>query len=230
MHAELDKRKKMQYYEKEFKTYDISRAFFEKGYFAVRERKLLSKFMDSKKGLIILNLACGTGRHFNFLSSKASLLIGLDLTREMLKVAKKKEEKALLVCGDAENLPFRDNIFDIINCSRAFKLFPNKLKACYEAYRCLRRGGRFILTEGVTDLLWVRWRVKVGHYEKETYPYDHRRLLQFFREARFKNISRYCVLAFPTIMYMLTPSRITSTIEDTIRIGRYVLVAGEKSP
>jgi ubiquinone/menaquinone biosynthesis C-methylase UbiE len=116
-------------YEEEAKIYDETRAIFEKGRFAYRERKLLLGFLERKS--LVLFLACGTGRHFEFvLNQLGSEIVGIDISVNMIKVAKNKASKVArakqnvhLIVADVENLPFRENIFDAVVCSRAFLSF-----------------------------------------------------------------------------------------------------------
>jgi len=54
------------FYDKEAKIYDRTREWFEKGRFSKREQQIYSEFM--RKRSLVLVLAGGTGRHFNFFS------------------------------------------------------------------------------------------------------------------------------------------------------------------
>jgi ubiquinone/menaquinone biosynthesis C-methylase UbiE len=135
-------------YEKEAKSYDKTRVWFEYSRFAYRERKLLSKFL--KRRSKILFLACGTGRHIKFVINQLdSEVFGIDLAANMIKVAERKLSKAEkdrvhFIVSDAEHLPFRENVFDGVVCSRAFYLFINKFKVLQEVYNVLKNGGAVI--------------------------------------------------------------------------------------
>lgn len=150
------KRNYTSFFNREAKKYDLLRGFYETGYGGMRERKLLTLFC---RGTKVLNAACGTGRLLPFLAEKSFDVIGIDLSKEMLNVAKNKiktYKNVHLVQGDAEFLPIRDVSFDEIVCSRAFKLFPNPLETLKEWARVLRKEGKAIVSLETSDPLWIK--------------------------------------------------------------------------
>jgi len=101
--------------------------------------------------LVALDVACGTGIVTLELAKKAKRAIGIDLTGEMLEIARKKaQEKGVknveFRSGDAENIEFPDNYFDLITCRYAFHHFP---KALLEFYRVLKGDGRVVIVDPV---------------------------------------------------------------------------------
>ena len=62
----------------------------------------------------VLEIACGTGEQTKLFTEKGALVTAIDLSEEMLEIAKKKNNNSVnfLYC-DATNLPFPDNHFDI---------------------------------------------------------------------------------------------------------------------
>ena len=53
-------------------------------------------------------------------------LTGIDLSSQMIEKAKHQlKNKATLVVGDSENLPFFDQTFDIVYCNDSFHHYPN---------------------------------------------------------------------------------------------------------
>lgn len=98
----------------------------------------------------ILDLGCGTGSVLDLLlKQKPSVhAYGLDLSDEMLAVVRQKlGEKAELMQGDSENLPYQDNSFDAVMCIESFHHYPDPLKALSEIYRVLKPQGKFILCD-----------------------------------------------------------------------------------
>jgi len=121
----------------------------------VRDTERETDFIQSalsKKGTI-LDLCCGTGRHSIFLQKRGWTTIGLDLSKNLLKIAKKsmKKEKAEfpLVRADMRHFPFRNEVFDAVVCMfTSFGYLPSEsedLKSFKEVRRTLRKGGRFLL-------------------------------------------------------------------------------------
>lgn len=76
---------------------------------------------------IILDLACGDGRHTLRLSERANHVVALDLSPNNLKMAKRKcqaRENITFMEGSMFELPFRENSFDGIWFSQAFEYVP----------------------------------------------------------------------------------------------------------
>lgn len=102
----------------------------------------------------ILDLGCGTGIILKEISSKNSSveLFGLDLSENMLAQATRRlGTAAKLTVGDAENLPYLDNTFDLVCCVESFHHYPNPKKALSEINRVLKKGGLFLLCDTWTS-------------------------------------------------------------------------------
>ena len=97
------------------------------------------------KGDLALDVATGTGNTAFALAPHVRRVVGLDLTREMLDVAKRlanerEIENADWVLGDACRLPFADETFDLYVVRAAPHHFPRFDEFVREAFRVLRTG------------------------------------------------------------------------------------------
>jgi demethylmenaquinone methyltransferase/2-methoxy-6-polyprenyl-1,4-benzoquinol methylase len=82
------------------------------------KRWVVERIPDMEGGLE-LDVGCGTLVLEERLSGYKCRFVGLDLTKEMLKLGQRKRipNVALLVRGDAEDLPFSDSSFDsVVSC------------------------------------------------------------------------------------------------------------------
>ena len=97
----------------------------------------------------LLDVGCGTGYLLDLLAGqKAASYCGLDLSEEMIRVAKGKAiPGAEFVAGSADKLPYPDESFDIVTCSQSFHHYPYPEKAMREAWRVLKNGGLYILSD-----------------------------------------------------------------------------------
>ncbi|MDO4275391.1 MAG: class I SAM-dependent methyltransferase [Eubacteriales bacterium] len=95
----------------------------------------------------ILDLGCGNGNVIALLKErKKARYYGVDISEEMVKEAQKRlGETAAVMVGDAENLPFDNDFFDLIICNASFHHYPDHQKAVEEMKRVLRPGGTIIL-------------------------------------------------------------------------------------
>jgi len=219
-------------------VYDAKRSFYETGYGGFRERKLLSLFV---RGPNVLDVACGTGRHLPFLARKGFEVVGLDLSRGMLIVAKNKikgYKKAHFVRADAESLPFRENAFDEIVCSRAFKFFPNPLRALEEGRKVLRKGGKSILAIETSEPFWIRigYKLKIP-YMGSSFEWRYRvKTIHFLlKKAGFKIYFTGCIFYFGKTVYQIAGKYLSASlkllelIDSHSRIGRNTLIIGIKN-
>lgn len=98
-------------------------------------------------GESVLDIACGTGNTTITARKTGALVTGIDLTAELLIRAR---QEALLAEaygiewkeGDAENLPFGDNSFDVVLSSLGHMFAPRPETAASELVRVTKPGGR----------------------------------------------------------------------------------------
>ena len=97
----------------------------------------------------LLDVGCGTGFLIDMLAGqKSARSCGLDLSDEMIHVANGKAiPGAEFVVGSADKLPYPNDTFDIVACSQSFHHYPYPEKAMQEAWRVLKPGGLYILSD-----------------------------------------------------------------------------------
>lgn len=112
---------------------------------------ILEKVKDFQLGKV-LDVGCGTGVLLEQLlkvhGGSANQFFGLDLSKKMLEIADSRlSEKATLVQGDAETLPFADCTFDTVLCCDSFHHYPNPQQAIIEFYRVIKPNGRLLISD-----------------------------------------------------------------------------------
>lgn len=74
----------------------------------------LARRLVRSRGRTWLDVACGTGRHLSFLR-RHHAVTGVDVSREMLRVARRRLPGVRLVLGDMRNFRLAET-FDVISC------------------------------------------------------------------------------------------------------------------
>ncbi len=98
----------------------------------------------------VLDVACGTGDMVQELQKRGCLVTGVDLSEEMLTIAKSKAPTATYMIADAEHLPFENDCFDAVTCAFGVRNFVHLEQGLSEMLRVLKPGGRMVILELAT--------------------------------------------------------------------------------
>lgn len=101
---------------------------------------------------VALDVATGGGHTAVAIAPHVAGMVALDLTPEMLSAAagfaaQRGACGIEFVLGDAEELPFPDESFDLVTCRIAAHHFQDVQRFADEVARVLRTGGRFVLQD-----------------------------------------------------------------------------------
>ena len=110
------------------------------------EQEALTGLLPDVAGHLSLDIACGSGRYLRPLEEKGARAIGLDLSPEMLRIARGHCGSSL-VTGDMERLPFADESFDSIICSLAVGHLRELGRFAEETARVLKPGGYLLYSD-----------------------------------------------------------------------------------
>ena len=98
------------------------------------------------QGKKLLDLGCGPGIHAKEYCSRGAEVMGIDISEEMIKIAKKQAPQATFLKGNLFELPFPDNHFEIITSSYVLDHIKDLYSAAKEILRVLKPKGEFIFT------------------------------------------------------------------------------------
>jgi SAM-dependent methyltransferase len=118
---------------------------------ARRAVALIRRVVGWKSGDLVLDLACGPGRHAAELERLGARVVGFDLSRAMLRRARERARtEGMLVRGDMRMLPFREASFALaVNLFTSFGYFlddrEHRLVVQQVAAALAPGGGHFVL-------------------------------------------------------------------------------------
>jgi SAM-dependent methyltransferase len=172
--------------------------------------------IELKKGEVVLDLGSGGGIDVLLSAQRVGptgKAYGLDMTDEMLALARENQRRAGVenvefLKGEIESIPLPDNSVDVVISNCVINLSADKQRVLREAFRVLKPGGRFAVSDVVVHgsvpdsvrksmLLWVG--CIAGALEEQDY---RARLI----EAGFEDVSFE-----PTRIYNIEDARLFLT-------------------
>jgi demethylmenaquinone methyltransferase/2-methoxy-6-polyprenyl-1,4-benzoquinol methylase len=122
-----------------------------------------------------LDLCCGTGDLALALAQHGAETIGLDFSEKMLEVAEARRQKKILpnsklkiqnlkfLQGDAQQLPFPENSFDIVTVGYGLRNLASWERGLDEMFRVARPGGRIVVLEFGKPANWLWRKIYFAH-------------------------------------------------------------------
>ncbi|MEH1769719.1 class I SAM-dependent methyltransferase [Nostoc sp.] len=138
-----------------------------------RFRQLALQGLTIHSDTQILDLCCGSGQTTQFLAKTSQNVIGLDASPKSLQRARQNVPEASYVEAFAQEMPFADNLFDLVHISVALhEMQPQQLqKIINEVYRVLKPGGVFTLVDfhaPTNPIFWPGISIFLLLFETET--------------------------------------------------------------
>ena len=184
-------------------------------------RRRVMRIVRRSKAVKIMDVATGTGDLAIAMAKRVdrTQILGVDLSEEMLAVARQKiqkqglEERIMLEKGDAENLSMvADGSIDAVTVAFGVRNFENMERGLREMWRTLKDGGKLVVLEFSTPKnRFIRWiyaqyshRIipRIGSLiskDKRAYVYlpesvdefpSPERFSEMLQEAGFKSVKR----------------------------------------
>lgn len=126
----------------------------------------------------VLDVGCGAGQElFPFLERSDAFCVGIDIAHELGKITnrvfseKEFSDRAKFACSRGENLPFSDEVFDVVLCRVALPYMNNR-ETISEVARVLKTNGVFLLKTHAPPFYsaMLKERIKTLNPKQIAYP------------------------------------------------------------
>jgi ubiquinone/menaquinone biosynthesis C-methylase UbiE len=184
----------------------------------------------NREGMLVADVGAGTGRFSVPLTVRGCRVVGVDVSREMLRVMLSKVNRDFHcrlqpLVADARNLPFRSNCFDAALCFQVLHLIQEWHSAISEAQRTLVKRGLLAVGESARKGLTA----EIGDAYKEIrdkqgYPYVRPGARSIEEVLDFLRNKRFTVSSEPekhTWIGRLTINSIIQGLEDKVYSGTW---------
>ena len=112
-----------------------------------REQPVVRRILDSLPLGDAVDAACGTGRHSEYLVELGHRVVGVDVSNEMLAVARQKVAGATFKHAGLDSLPVADDSVDLVVCALALSHVADLTPVVAEFGRILRPGGSLVISD-----------------------------------------------------------------------------------
>jgi len=172
----------MAIFDKEAKSYDQwYKTLF--GEFVDKvETDLAFRLFTPVKGMRVLDIGCGTGNFSLKLARMGCRVVGIDISNEMLDIAKQKAiEEGLDIefyNRDIYDLKFKDEEFDSVFSMAAFEFIEEPLKAIDEIFRVAKKESQILIGTINKDSKWGELYLTEDFQKNTVFKYAHFKTLE----------------------------------------------------
>jgi len=213
--------------------YDFLNHFLSFGIDFSWRRKLVNQ-LSLYKPHRILDVATGTGDLALLISTlEPEHITGIDIAGNMLAIAKQKagqkrlQERITFEEGDAEDLPFPDEVFDAVTVAFGVRNFEDLERGLSEMRRVMKTGGVMMILE-FSHPSSFPWKHLYGFYSKHLVP--------FIGKMVSRNTQAYTYLpesvsAFPSgkdFLEILEKAEMRNVSQHILTFGVATIYTGEK--
>ena len=168
------------------------------------ETRLAFSLFPPKKHWRVLDVGCGTGNFSVKLASYGCEVTGIDISEEMLAVARQKAEGIKpgieFKRMDVYSLDFPDNHFDGVFSMAAFEFIKEPQRAYNEMFRVLKPGGRLLIGTINPESKWGELYLSKDFQENSVFKYASFITMEQLKSLDRENLKGYgeCLFIPPT--------------------------------
>lgn len=156
------------------------------------ETKLAFSMFTPMEGMRVLDVGCGTGNFSIKLAEMGCKVIGIDVSDEMLKIAREKAKETGLDIEfhqmDVYDISFNDNEFDVAFSMAAFEFIKEPDKAYNEMFRVLKPEGQLLIGTIHRNSSWGKLYMSKSFQENTIFKYADFKSLEELEALDKKNL------------------------------------------
>lgn len=187
-----------------------------------------------RPGMTLLDAGCGTGNFSIKLARRGCQVMGIDISPDMLSIARHKAEQEHLPIEflemDLYDLHFADHSFDGVFTMAAWEFIKEEEKAFAELHRVLKPGGKLLIGTINLDSPWGSLYLDIARQdESSVFRYAHFKTMEDLRKLNPGELldTRECLFIPPD-----APEDMISLASEEQRKGRekpgFILAVWEK--
>jgi len=193
-----------------------------------RRTQMVNSLLKNQETIFLLDVGCSEGYVTKSVSHFVSFVVGIDIDKPALKLAKSKVVEAEFICASLEYLPFKTNVFDAVFFLEVIEHLPTEIqhRAIDELDRVLQYDGVLIVSAPYKQkIIYTR----CIHCGKHTPIYGHLHTLDEFKitnllpphykVVRKKHITNLLMITYLKIFEYL-PFRIWVIFNDLLGLIR----------
>lgn len=232
-------------YHEQYETEVVGSQFYK-----IFDESILGVWLEKglKAGDMVVEIGCGSGRQTLPMAQLGCRVIGMDLSEEMLRVARKKMvaagQRADFIIASADKLPLKDEQSDAAVIFGSLHHFPDPELSVAEAARLIKQGGAFFMVEPHDSLLrpvfdFAMRVITLWEEEAADEPlFSADQWQEWFRRNRIEATISYSTVLPPHLFYLTghklgvellkASDRFINLIPGVKRLGGVIVADGRK--
>jgi len=110
------------------------------------KRDKINQLINNTQYTSVLDVGCGDGKELKRYAKDTVSGCGLDTNLDKIKSVKNNTSNCCFVCADVQNLPFKDETFDLVTATEVIEHLPDHNRFLNEVYRVLKPNGFLIIS------------------------------------------------------------------------------------
>jgi ubiquinone/menaquinone biosynthesis C-methylase UbiE len=131
------------------RRYDLTAKIYDMRYADEQEAKYKAALHAIVISGAVLDIGCGTGLLFNHVARQAENVVGVDVSKQLLLMARERAEafrNVHLIQADADHLPFEKGCFNVVFAFTVLQNMPKSMETVKEISRTAMQGAPVVVT------------------------------------------------------------------------------------